>query len=203
MNCQISDFHLSVKSSRLSQCLTCKCLVVGVCQHLLEIKRRIMENLEKMVFFGSANVKENKVVKNLLSISIWVYLRFFQGAVLVLQLGALSGIRVCSKLCVVRSVNYWMRRCSCLFKHILSVWSDAWNEDWAPLPWNGCSNETAPQSFHSMMRLWEGRELLLELHYSWLGDFLGFTQRLFLGSLGFGGSMGCALQQFYALWVTP
>lgn len=54
-----------------------------------------MENLEKMVFFGSANVKENKVVKNLLSISIWVYLRFFQGTVLVLQLGALSGITEC------------------------------------------------------------------------------------------------------------
>lgn len=70
MNCQISDLHSSVKSSKLSQCLTCKCLVVGVCQRLLGIKRKIMENLEKMIFFGSAKVKENKAVKNLLSISV-------------------------------------------------------------------------------------------------------------------------------------
>lgn len=45
----------------------------------------------------------------------------------------------------------------------------------------------------------EGRELLLELHYNWLEDFLGFAQRLFLEPLGFGESMGCVLQQFYIL----
>lgn len=70
MNCQILKFHLLVKSSKLSQCLTCKCSVVSVCQHLLGIKREIMENLEKNILFASANVKDNKVVKNLLSISI-------------------------------------------------------------------------------------------------------------------------------------
>lgn len=58
MNCQISKFYLSVKASKLSRYLTCKCLVVGTCQHLLEIKRKIMENLEKIMLFGSANVKE-------------------------------------------------------------------------------------------------------------------------------------------------
>lgn len=94
-------------------------------------------------------------MKNLLSISIWVCLRLFQGTVLFLQLGALGNsvrnYRVCPELCVVRYVNYWMRRCSCLFKHILSVWSNAWNEDWTPLPWD----ESAPQSFNSIMRSWQ------------------------------------------------